>query len=373
MNDSELRIAIIDPVGKKAGMDVYDLSLAHQLKKLSCNVKVYSNFSEKNESDTVVEQFDFTFEKNLGQNIRFFFQFISGLQKAKKESTQVILLHLFHSTFADLFFIALSRFWRFKICLILHDVESFVYSHRKYLLKGCLNLASSIIVHNKTTYDELLEKIGYDKENIWIVPHGNFIGHPAKEKREFVLDYFNMDYTKKYLIFFGMIKKSKGLEVLLEALQRTDENIHLIIAGRMRDQSFRLLNEIIDKMGLTQRVHTYIRYITNVERHYFFSLADVAILPYLRIYQSGVLLLAMSYGIPVIASNLPANREIIDGQNGKLFISGDSRDLAVTINLLINDENARILLSKKSIDYVNKNHDWANISKKFMDILTTIK
>ena len=54
MNDTLLRIAIIDPVGKKAGMDVYDLSLARQLKKLSCNVKVYSNFSENNESDIVV-------------------------------------------------------------------------------------------------------------------------------------------------------------------------------------------------------------------------------------------------------------------------------------------------------------------------------
>jgi hypothetical protein len=54
-------VAIIDPVGMKAGMDQYDLNLARSLNKLSCRVKVYSNFSDE-KSNSIVEE-HFTFEE----------------------------------------------------------------------------------------------------------------------------------------------------------------------------------------------------------------------------------------------------------------------------------------------------------------------
>jgi glycosyltransferase involved in cell wall biosynthesis len=373
MSDSLLKIAIIDPVGQKAGMDHYSLSLARHLNNLGCSVKVYSNFTSEEDADIVIRQFQFTFKKGLNHGILYFIQFISTLLKAKRHGSKIALLHFFHSSFIDYLLFSLCRLYGFKICLIIHDVESFVSTERKSWLIKCLNKASSVIVHNETTCDELVSKTGYPKIKISIIPHGNFSNHPPKVSREFSMDYFKLKHRGLYLLFFGMIKSSKGLEIALEAMQKTDSNLHLIVAGRMRGESFDLYQEKINRMGLENRVHSFIRYISNLERHYLFSLADIAILPYKQIYQSGVMLFAMSYGVPVIASDLPANREIINGQNGKLFISGDSGDLAMQIKMLINDENARMLLSKKSIDYVNNNHDWAVISKRFMDILMAIK
>ncbi len=373
MNDAPLQIAIIDPVGQKAGMDFYNLSLARQLKNLGCRVKVYSNYTSEENSDIVINRFEFSFSKSIKHRILLLIQYISTLQKAKKDGSKIAILHFFHSSLIDYLLFSLCRFYGFKICLILHDVDSFIASQKKSWLLKCLNKASCVIVHNETTCDELVSRTGYPKIKINVIPHGNFSDHPPKVSRTFVMDYFKLKHRGFYLLFFGMIKNSKGLELALEALQKTDSNVHLIIAGRMRGQSFDLYQEKIRAIGLESRVHSFIRYISNLERHYLFSLADIAVLPYKRIYQSGVLLFAMSYGVPVIASDLPANREIIDGQNGKLFISGDSGDLTLQINMLIKDENARILLSKKSIDYVNKNHDWAEIARMYMDILKTIK
>jgi glycosyltransferase involved in cell wall biosynthesis len=373
MNDAPLQIAIIDPVGQKAGMDYYNLSLARQLKNLGCRVKVYSNFASEEDSDIIIKQFEFTFSRSIIHRMHFFIQYISTLRKAKKNGLKILILHLFHSSFAEYLLFSVCKIYGFKICLIIHDVESFITTEKKSRLIKCLDKASCLIVHNETSSEELVTRTGYPKIKISIIPHGNFSEHPPKVSRTFVMDYFKLKHRGFYLLFFGMIKSSKGLEIALEAMQKTDNNVHLIIAGRMRGQSFDLYKKKIEALGLENRVQSFIKYITNLERHYLFSLADIAILPYRRIYQSGVMLFAMSYGVPVIASDLPANKEIINGQNGKLFISGNSDDLAMQINMLINDENARMLLSKKSIDYVNNNHDWAVISKRFMDILMAIK
>ena len=103
------------------------------------------------------------------------------------------------------------------------------------------------------------------------------------------------------------------------------------------------------------------------------SLADVIVLPYRRIYQSGVMLQAMSYGIPVIASDLKANREMLNGENGLLFKEGDSADLASKINLLISDDQKRGLTGKNAIDYVAKKHNWKDSADMFMNVLNSIK
>ncbi len=367
-------VSIIDPVGIKAGMDQYDLNLACSLVNASCRVKVYSNFADAKHKSFIDEHFAFYLKNNFYRGIRLLAQFIGALKKSKREKLGIVILHVFHFSWLNYLFIILIKKFGFKLCLIVHDVESLVYSGSKSRLKKSAEMADCMVVHNMTTYNELLGKMNvFSKEKLHIIPHGKYIVELEKEKREVALEYYNLDSTKHYLLFFGMIKKEKSLEVLIDAMAKLPENIHLIIAGRMRGISFDVYAKQIEESKLTNRVHPFIRYITNEERHLFFGLSDLSILPYRRIYQSGVLLMAMSYGLPVVASDLPANREVINNSNGRLFRVGDASDLAFKVNSLIENVNEREAIATNAMVYLNQNHDWADIAGRFLKLLKEIK
>ena len=80
------------------------------------------------------------------------------------------------------------------------------------------------------------------------------------------------------------------------------------------------------------RVLLRAEHIPEDETELYFKAADVLVLPYRYIYQSGVLFLSYSFGLPILASDLDALKDqIIEGETGFVFRSGDPVDLAVTI------------------------------------------
>ena len=84
--------------------------------------------------------------------------------------------------------------------------------------------------------------------------------------------------------------------------------------------------------------------------------------------------MAMSHGLPVIASDLPANKEVIEHEeNGLLFASEDSSSLAENITSFFNNSE----LSKKMIENatitIEKHYNWNNITKKYIELITKLK
>ena len=366
-----LNIAIIDPVGRKAGLDYYDLSLAISLKNQYCRVKVYSNFADNKNESFVKNHFHFTFKKSFFNSFYLFKEYLIALIKSRADKTEIVILHLFHSSFIDYLLITLTYFFGFRICLIIHDIESLLEQSGKSWIQNCCHKSSYIVVHNSLSYDELLKKISStEKEKVCIIPHGNFIGLNEITNTIETAKYFNLDSNKIYLLFFGMIKKSKGLEVLIESLKDIPSNVHLIIAGRTRNISFNHYENTINELNLSSRLHPVIRYITNDERNMLFNFSDLVVLPHRKIYQSGVLLKAMSYGLPVIASDLPANKLIINENNGVLFNTGNASDLAQKINELIMDEEKRKSMAENAKEFVKINNDWENIASDFLNMFS---
>jgi glycosyltransferase involved in cell wall biosynthesis len=365
-----LRIAIIDPVGKKAGMDHYDISLASALIKKSCLVKVYSNFSTGTNASIIMEHFRFKVYRNWIRIIKLVVEFNSALQKAKKDQTEIVLLHVFHSSLIDYFFIRLTKVYGFNVCIIIHDIESLLHSSKRSRIKNCVLHSDKIIVHTEIAYHELINKTGMDNsKKVFVIPHGNFIDLPPRSDREMALLKTGLDPSHRYIIFFGMIKESKGLDVLIQAMSKVSGYVHLIIAGRTRDLSFNHYQQMIDKSGITARVHSFIRYITNEERNHLMSAADLAVLPYKRIYQSGVILMAMSLGLTVVTSDLHENNIFVNGNQVALFSAGNPDDLASRINELMADEEMRKNISGRALEYVTLNHNWEKIADLFIKAL----
>jgi glycosyltransferase involved in cell wall biosynthesis len=111
---------------------------------------------------------------------------------------------------------------------------------------------------------------------------------------------------KKYLLFFGFIRKYKGLDLLLGAMaddRLRQEEIHLIIAGEYYgDREF--YESIIAKNNLQDRVHLFTDFIPNEEVPVYFSAADIVILPYRSATNSGITQVAYYFEKPMIATNV---------------------------------------------------------------------
>ncbi len=139
----------------------------------------------------------------------------------------------------------------------------------------------------------------------------------------------------KMILFFGFVRSYKGLDDLLEALPailQKHPDALLVIAGEFwKDKSHYL--ESIARLGITSRVRIMDKYIPEDQVATLFSAADLVVLPYRSISQSGVIPLAFAFGTPVIATRVGGNSDWIeDGKNGYLVPPCDPSMLAGAIN-----------------------------------------
>lgn len=132
------------------------------------------------------------------------------------------------------------------------------------------------------------------------------------------------------LLFFGYVRKYKGLDVLLEAiaLLRGRLDLALLVVGEFYDdeQKYR---DLIRRLGLETVVTVRSDYVPNDEVRYYFSAADAVVLPYTSATQSGIAQIAFNFDLPVIATDVGGLSEVVrDGETGLLVPPNDPRALA---------------------------------------------
>jgi glycosyltransferase involved in cell wall biosynthesis len=135
------------------------------------------------------------------------------------------------------------------------------------------------------------------------------------------------------ILFFGKVRKYKGLGVLLDALPKVLSQIEceLAIVGEFYD-SIATYRQRIQELGIGPHVRIENRYVPNEEVPALFEQADVLVLPYVSASQSGVAQIALSNALPVIASKAGGLSEAIaEDVNGLLFPVGDAQALSEQI------------------------------------------
>ncbi|MBO73140.1 MAG: glycosyl transferase [Flavobacteriales bacterium] len=143
---------------------------------------------------------------------------------------------------------------------------------------------------------------------------------------------YGIKKDQKVLLFFGFIRKYKGLDLLLEALSHCREDIVLLIAGECYGE-FSEYQKIIHENQIDSRVFSHIRYIPDSEVSDVFSASDVCVLPYRTATQSGIASIAKFYQVPMVVTpvgELP--NEIIPNQTGIVCESSKPIHIAQAIN-----------------------------------------
>lgn len=366
------KIAIVDNVGNKAGMDYYDLSLLKSLSKLSVKTYLFSNFNNINTDIVVYNMFNTKIKNNFIKILNYFKGYLTSYIKCKFKKIDAVILHIFSASYLSLLWVVLAKIFRLKIIVIAHDISSFSNDDYCFIKKIIYSwLSESIVVHNQFSFDEISKVVSKKSlRKIYIIKQGNYLDFINNISKPDALRNLNLDYNYRYILFFGQIKKAKGLDILLKSIPFVDKKIKLIIAGRPWKDNFLHYQSIIDKLRIQERIVKYVRYISNEERDLLFSVSDAFIMPYKKIYQSAVQLMGMSYGLPVIASDLKPHREIIEQKtNGMLFKSEDHLSLAKAINYLLDDRKLISKIRQNSIKTARNEYSWDRIAKKYVEIL----
>lgn len=344
------KIALIDPVGIKAGLDNYSTGLLSALIELGRDGILYSNFHWQEHPEISFPYFSEKIAHSYSEILLRPLKYLKIIRHAIAQGCTSVIIHVFHFNRMDEWLLKKLKQNKLKSIVIIHDVESFVHQTDKSRLKRiCEGLADVLVVHSKFISDELSFLISkHASSKIQIIPHGDFLAFASDgiSKME-ARAKLNLDLEKPVVLFFGMIKPNKGLDTLLHSWKNVQSDSQLIVAGRMRNGSFEKYQEIIDSAPTTNNVKIFLRHIMTEERDLLFRAADMIILPYTKIYQSGVLLMAMSYGIPVIASKIKGFEEILkDKFNALLFEPGNSMQLSEAISSLSRDHQLQKNLQK---------------------------
>jgi glycosyltransferase involved in cell wall biosynthesis len=243
-------------------------------------------------------------------------------------------------------------------------------------------LADHIFVHTEKMKAELLADFGVEEKSVTIIPYGINNALPssnlthAEAKRK-----LNIGGDEKTILFFGNIRPSKGLEYLLKALDLLaahDTHYRLVIAGR-RIKEFESYWESIQPILRRHQDRGLVmlrdEFIPDEEIEIYFKAADVLALPYTEIFQSGVLFMGYSFGLPVIAADVGSFREdVVEGRTGFLCNAREPIDIARTIetyfesDLFKNLGNRRLEIQ----DYARAEHSWGLVAETTRNVYASL-
>jgi glycosyltransferase involved in cell wall biosynthesis len=238
---------------------------------------------------------------------------------------------------ADLLFTLWCRVRRHKVVLCAHDILPLEQKfYHKFLYALLYRAVNKLMVFARVNMERVISELGVDARKVELKPLGNFL-QPARktESRREARESLGLSEDDRVVLFFGQIKRSKGLDHLIRAFAeviQSEPRAMLVIAGRPQGVELSIFTDLIREYSLEDRVVLDARYIPDEEIPRYFASADLVALPYTELYQSAVLMLACSHGTPVVASNVGGMSEVIsDGTTGYLVPPGDEKELAAAI------------------------------------------
>ena len=181
--------------------------------------------------------------------------------------------------------------------VIPHEPHWFDKPLTKWFLKGC----DGFVTMSQQVTDDLLA-LRPDAKYV-LLPHPLYSHFGEKLPREEAARQLGIDPARKTLLFFGLIRDYKGLDILLEAFRDLPEDYQLVIAGEPYG-SFDKYQAAIDSLPGKDRVHVFPDYIRDSEVKTYFSAADVTVLPYRSATQSGISSISYHFEVPMIVTDV---------------------------------------------------------------------
>ncbi|KAF0201987.1 MAG: glycosyl transferase group [Bacteroidetes bacterium] len=282
---------------------------------------------------------------------------------------------------------AIARLFGHKVVLTVHNINAGKRDNRdtsinRLTLRTLYRLSNKLIVHTPQSKVELMNEFPVAESKIEVIKHGmnNRVAKKGTTTAQARL-HFGLNEDDKVILFFGNIDYYKGLDILIESLLILNKdrncNYKVLIAGNSKSPEYTA--QVLEKAAdprLKGCIDAKIQYIPDEDVELYFMASDCIVLPYRNIYQSGVIFMAYTFGLPLIVTDVGNFRnDVIEGKTGFLVKPEDPEDLAKIIaDYFKTDLYTELEKTREEIqNWAWQNYSWEVIGSKTRELYLSIK
>lgn len=272
-------------------------------------------------------------------------------------------------------------------------VEFFLNKHLK---KRIIYITENVISHEDNKLDKVLTKWGLGKSRAFLalsksveqhlntlfnkrvflstLPIYDFYSKSNEDKS--LQKYFNINKEDIVFLFFGLVRKYKGLDLLIKAFALIIDKkpkVKLIIAGEFYDDEQQYI-DLIHELELNNYIAIENSFIPEEQVHKYFEICDVVVLPYRSATQSGILSMAYGFKKPVIVTNVGELGNLVeDNKTGLIVSEANSKAISNKLLEFIDMTSSNVDFESNIKMYLNKIDEFGKINSVFADILKFVK
>jgi glycosyltransferase involved in cell wall biosynthesis len=258
------------------------------------------------------------------------------------------------------------------------DARDGIHSPKnKFALTRFYRAVDHIVVHTARMKADLSARFGVNQNRISVIPHGLMTAVPeTKMSRSEARAALGLKDEDQVALFFGMIAPYKGLAFLVESLaelKQRNRDIKLVVGGRIKECAdyWEKIARTIEKEQLSSRMVLRLAHIPDHEVEVFFKAADVLVMPYVSIFQSGVLFLGYRFGLPVVATDVGSLREdIVEAETGFIASACEAKAIADALERYFDSDLYKDLANRRrSIKaFATERYSWESIGSKTKEL-----
>lgn len=229
-----------------------------------------------------------------------------------------------------------------------------------------LRAVDGFVYMSEQVHGELRE---YTSAPALFSPHPMFSNFGERVERAEACRALGLDANLQYLLFFGLIREYKGLDILLEAWSRVRrDGQKLIVAGEFYDDKERYA-PLFARLGASVVLHD--RFIADADVKYYFSVADALVLPYRTATQSGVTQIAYNFHLPMIVTDVGGLPEIVPDDKVGYVCPPTVEGVMDAIEQLYKEGNLDRF--RRNIAHERKRFSWPAMCNKIVEVFHQTK
>ena len=249
--------------------------------------------------------------------------------------------------------------------VIPHETRPGDVAFAKYFIKAC----DGFITMSKAVMKDL-EKFTSTANKKYLL-HPLYTSFGEKINKQEARSKLGLPADKQLVLFFGLIRKYKGLDLLLDAMKelKSNPNINLVVAGEFYDDK-QLYLDLIKQYDIENQVIIHGKFIANEDVKLYFSATDLVTLPYKTATQSGVTQVSFHFEVPTLVTNVGGLGEIIPDKIAGYVVEPNGKDIADGIRDYF--ENNRMPAFTEGMKKEKQKYDWKIFVDEVIDLYKKI-